>query len=286
MTDTKHSSLAERLHAVARYIRAHADESLPLEALAARAALSPAHFQRTFKQQFGLSPKQYQDGHRMHRLREALKTGEFVIDAIATAGYSSTSRVYGEATRGLGMPLATYRAGGRGEVIHYAARATQEGLLMMAATAQGVCFAEFGPDEPSLIAKLQQEFPKATCTPATAEESALQSWIEALDQHLRGSGPVPDLPLDLRGTAFQLKVWQFLRSLERGARLTYTEVAVAIGAPRAVRAAASACGANRIAILVPCHRVLRGDGSLGGYRWGLPLKRRLLDREAAPEAAQ
>ena len=286
MTNPKPTSLCERLHAVARYIREHAEDALPLEALAARAALSPAHFQRTFKQQFGLSPKQYQDGHRMQRLREALKSGESVTDAIATAGYSSTSRLYGETARGLGMPPATYRAGGRGEAIYYAARPTQEGLLLMAATVHGVCFAEFGADEPSLIRQLHQEFPNATCYPATAEETALQGWIEALEEHLQGSGPVPDLPLDLRGTAFQLKVWQFLRSLEPGARVTYTEVAGAIGAPRAVRAAASACGANRIAILVPCHRVLRGDGSLGGYRWGLPLKRRLLDRETALRTAQ
>jgi AraC family transcriptional regulator of adaptative response/methylated-DNA-[protein]-cysteine methyltransferase len=281
MTDTKPTSSTDRLHAAARYIREHADEALPLAHLAARAAMSPAHFQRSFKQQFGLSPKQYQDGHRMQRLRDALKVGESVTDAITDAGYSSTSRLYGEATRSLGMPPSAYRAGGRGEVIHYVARLTAEGLLMMAATQHGVCFAQFGADEASLTTQLQQEFPHATLRAASAEETLLQGWIAALEQHLRGSGPAPDLPLDLRGTAFQLKVWQFLRSLERGARITYTDVAVAIGAPRAVRAAASACGANRIAILVPCHRVLRGDGGLGGYRWGLPLKRRLLDREAA-----
>jgi AraC family transcriptional regulator of adaptative response/methylated-DNA-[protein]-cysteine methyltransferase len=282
MSDTKPTSSTDRLHAVARYIREHADEALPLANLAARAAMSPAHFQRSFKQQFGLSPKQYQDGHRMQRLRNALKAGESVTDAITDAGYSSTSRLYGEATRSLGMPPSAYRAGGRGEVIHYVARHTAEGLLMMAATQHGVCFAQFGADEASLSAQLQQEFPHATLRAASAEETLLQGWMAALELHLRGSGPAPDLPLDLRGTAFQLKVWQFLRSLERGARITYTDVAVAIGAPRAVRAAASACGANRIAILVPCHRVLRGDGGLGGYRWGLPLKRRLLNREAAP----
>ena len=286
MPDPTPRTLAERLEAIARHLREHADTALPLAQLAARAHLSPSHLQRRFKARFGLSPKQYQDGYRMQRLRGALQSGASVTEAIATAGFGSSSRLYGQATRTLGMPPSRYRAGGAGEVIHYAIRWTAEGLLLMAATAQGVCLAEFGADEAALLAQLQREFPKAECVPANAIGADLDAWILALNAHLQGAGPAPDLPLDLRGTAFQLQVWQFLRTLEPGARRTYSDVAQAIGAPRAVRAAASACGANRIAILVPCHRVLRGDGGLGGYRWGVERKDRLLAREARTSTPQ
>ncbi len=286
MTDLAHHSLIERLEAVARYIRDHAEETLPLAQLAARAALSPAHFQRRFKAHFGLSPKHYQDGHRMQRLRRALKEGETVTEAISTAGFSSSSRLHAGAARSLGMTPSRYRSGGVGERIDYVVRDTVEGPLLMAATAHGVCFSEFGADEATLLNRLRDEFPRADCQPAQAEAAALEAWMSALNTHLRGAGPAPQLPLDLRGTAFQLQVWRFLQSVKPGTRITYTDLAHAIGAPRAVRAAASACGANRIAILIPCHRVLRGDGGLGGYRWGVALKSRLLDREAGERAPQ
>jgi AraC family transcriptional regulator of adaptative response/methylated-DNA-[protein]-cysteine methyltransferase len=284
MSDLTPSAVTERLEAIARHIRDHAEDSLPLAQLATRAALSPAHFQRRFTAHFGVSPKQYQDAHRMRRFKRSLKEGETVIDALTDAGFSSSSRLYGEASRRLGMTPSRYRAGGHGEVIHYALRETIEGPLMMAATAVGVCFAEFGPDENDLRAQLALEFPSAKYVPANVQSAELDVWMTALASHLDDAGPIPDLPLDLRGTAFQLKVWNFLRSLEPGARITYRDVAHGIGAPRAVRAAASACGANRIALLVPCHRVLRGDGGLGGYRWGVELKRRLLKREVSPVA--
>jgi AraC family transcriptional regulator of adaptative response/methylated-DNA-[protein]-cysteine methyltransferase len=271
---------AGRLEAVARYIAEHAGEPLPLARLAARASLSPAHFQRRFQAHFGVSPKAFQDGLRLGRLKRGLQRGESVLEAIGEAGFSSTSRVYGEASRHLGMTPSAYRAGGAGEVIAYACRATALGPLMMAATDRGVCFAQFGHDEAGLRAALTAEFPRATLRPSSqADSPELDAWIAAFEAHLARRAPRPDLPLDLRGTAFQVRVWRFLLGIPAGEVLSYTEVAAGIGAPRAVRAAASACAANRVAVLVPCHRVLRGDGGLGGYRWGLERKRALLDAE-------
>jgi AraC family transcriptional regulator of adaptative response/methylated-DNA-[protein]-cysteine methyltransferase len=276
-----------RIEAVARYIDGHADEPLPLVRLAARARLSPAHFQRRFKARIGVSPKVYQDGVRLARLKAGLRGGGAVLDAIVSAGFSSTSRVYGEAARHLGMTPSAYRAGGAGESIAYACRPTALGLLMMAATDRGVCFAQFGPNESALRRALADEFPNAALAQSAMVTSPeLEAWVRAFEAHLGGGAPRPDVPLDLRGTAFQIRVWRFLLGIGEGEVLSYTEVAAGIGAPRAVRAAASACAANRIAVLVPCHRVLRSDGGLGGYRWGLERKRALLDRERAATRRQ
>lgn len=279
--------VAARVEAVARFIDAHADEPLPLARLAARARLSPAHFQRRFKAHLGVSPKVYQDGVRLARLKAGLRGGAAVLDAIVGAGFSSTSRVYGAAARNLGMTPSAYRAGGGGETIAYACRPTALGLLMMAATDRGVCFAEFGMSEAALQRALAAEFPNATLArSAMAASPELEAWVRAFEAHLGGGAPRPDVPLDLRGTAFQIRVWRFLLGIREGEVLSYTEVAAGIGAPKAVRAAASACAANRIAVLVPCHRVLRGDGGLGGYRWGIERKRALLDRERAATRRQ
>ena len=173
-------------------------------------------------------------------------------------------------------------SGGTSERIAYAARHTAIGTLLMAATARGVCFVQFGESEAALIAQLKSEFPDATHTPSRLTEShELDTWIEALAAHIAGDAPRPELALDLRGSAFQMRVWRFLQQLPEGKVLSYAQLATGIGAPRAVRAAASACAANRIAVLIPCHRVLRGDGGLGGYRWGLERKRTLIERERA-----
>jgi len=185
------------------------------------------------------------------------------------------------------MTPSAYREGGAGETIAYACRPTALGQLMMAATDRGVCFAQFGPSAAALRRELASEFPKATLSPSPLAKSAqLDAWVRAFEAHVAGRAPRPDVPLDLRGTAFQIRVWRFLLGIREGEVLSYTEVAAGIGAPKAVRAAASACGANRIAVLVPCHRVLRGDGGLGGYRWGLERKRALLDRERAAGRAR
>ena len=273
------------MQSLARYIDQHASDALPLAHLAKQAHLSPAHLQRKFKAALGVSPKAYQDAARLKRLKQRLKAGQRVLDSITDAGFQSTSRVYGEAARSLGMTPASYRAGGAGENIAYACRATAFGPLMMAATDRGVCFAQFGASEVVLAAQLRAEFPRATLTPSRmADSKQLDAWIRAFEAHIAGTAPRPDLPLDLRGTAFQIRVWRFLLKIPCGDLVSYTELAAGIGAPKAVRAAASACAANRIAVLVPCHRVLRGDGSLGGYRWGLDRKRVLIDRERALSA--
>lgn len=270
----------DALIAVARTIATRADESWPLADLAAPFGLSPSAFQRRFTAVIGLSPKALQDAARLGRLKSALKAGSRVTDAILEAGFGSTSRVYGEAPRDLGMTLSAYRDGAPGETLHWAARETRLGWLAMAATARGVCFAQFGDDADVLRAELTREFPKATLV-ASAAHAPLDGWIEALDAHLSRAAPATTLPLDLRGTAFQMRVWRFLQGIPLGETRAYADVAQAIGAPKATRAVGTACGANRVAVLVPCHRVLRGDGGFGGYRWGLERKRALLDAERA-----
>lgn len=272
----------DRLVDMARYIESHADEKLSLKALAAMAELSPSRFQRIFKSAFGVTPRQFQDAARNKRLKSLLKSGTGVADAIFAAGYGSTSRVYGEAARSVGMTPRAYRAGGAGETIYFACRNTALGKLMMAATERGICFAQFGRSETALKKQLQDEFPNAALRGSKATDApALDAWIEALEEHLSAGAPRPDLPLDMRGTAFQIKVWEFLLSIDEGDIVSYGELAAGIGKPNAIRAAASACGKNRIAVLVPCHRVLRGNGELGGYRWGKARKRALLDAERA-----
>jgi AraC family transcriptional regulator of adaptative response/methylated-DNA-[protein]-cysteine methyltransferase len=274
-----------RMRRIARHIEEHAAEPLPLARLARSAHLSPAHLQRRFKAVLGVSPKVYQDAARLGRLKGGLRAGQPVLEAMAAAGFESTSRIYGSAARNLGMTPSAYRAGGAGEAITYACRDTTLGPLLMAATDRGVCFAQFGASAAALVGQLGHEFPRATLAAAAASaEPLLDAWITALEAHLAEQAPRPDLPLDLRGTAFQIRVWRFLLGIPAGTVASYAELAAGIGAPRAVRAAASACAANRIAVLVPCHRVLRSDGGLGGYRWGLERKRALLDQERARRA--
>jgi AraC family transcriptional regulator of adaptative response/methylated-DNA-[protein]-cysteine methyltransferase len=270
------------MQGLAEYIERNADETLSLAHLAKRAHLSPAHLQRTFKAVLGVSPKMFQDAARLRRLKGGLKAGKSVLDAITEAGFESTSRIYNHAPRNLGMTPSAYRRGGAGESIAYAVRGTTMGPLLMAATDRGVCFAQFGASEAALIGQLKNEFPNASHVPSRMSDSReLDAWIKAFEAHLSGDAPRPDLPLDLRGTAFQIRVWRFLLQVPQGRVLSYAELAAGIGTPRAVRAAASACAANKIAVLVPCHRVLRADGGLGGYRWGLERKRVLIDQERA-----
>lgn len=265
---------------LARYIEHNAAEALPLKALAERCKMSSSQLQKKFVAFFGFSPKAYQDAQRLRTFKSELSDNQSITHAMHSAGYGSTSRLYGRATGNLGMTPKAYRAGGNGEDIHYASRVTALGPLMLAATNRGVCFAQFGDNSKALLQSLKNEFPQANVAPSKAQNSkALDHWLIALDDHLGHQGQRPDLPLDIRGTAFQLKVWKYLLSVPDGCVVSYGEVANAINQPKAFRAAASACGANRIAVLIPCHRVLRGDGSLGGYRWGVERKRTLLDNE-------
>ena len=270
------------IQALAEYIERHATETLTLTDLAKQAHLSPAHLQRTFKAVLGVSPKMYQDAVRLRRLKGGLQSGKSVLDAITDAGFESTSRIYSHAPRNLGMTPSAYRRGGAGESIVYAGRDTAMGALLMAATDRGVCFAQFGENQEALKEQLKLEFPNASHSPSRmVDSSELDAWIQAFEAHIAGDAPRPDLPLDLRGTAFQIRVWRFLLQVPAGSVLSYTELAAGVGSPKAVRAAASACAANRVAVLVPCHRVLRGDGGLGGYRWGIDRKRVLIDQERA-----
>ena len=274
-----------RVVEIARYIETHVNERLTLANLAKLAELSPSRLHRIFKETLGISPKAYQDAVRMRHFKQSLQKGEGVTDAIFSSGFGSISRVYGEATRNMGMTPRAYRAGGSGEIISYAFCTTVLGLMMMAATDKGVCFVQFGDDEDSLISKLKEEFPNAELQASPAQEAPeLDAWIKALDQHISQGAPRPDLPLDMRGTAFQMQVWQFLLSIREGDVLSYSDVAARIDKPKAVRAVASACAKNSIGVLIPCHRVLRGDGGLGGYRWGLERKRALLDAERERQA--
>lgn len=266
--------------ALARSLVARADEPWPLATMAARFGLSPSAFQRRFVALVGVSPKALQDAARLGRLKAALQTGSRITDAILDAGFGSTSRLYGEAQRDLGMTPSAYRGGARGETIHWALRQSALGPLLMAATDRGVCFAQFGEDAAALEGALVREFPRATLF-RSEPGAPLDRWIAALDAHLSHAVPAPSLPLDLRGTAFQMRVWRFLQGIPLGTTRSYAEVSAGIGAPNAIRAVGSACGANRVAVLVPCHRVLRADGHLGGYRWGLERKRALLMAEGA-----
>ena len=272
----------ERLIEVARYIEEHIENKITLLQLGDIAGLSPSRLQRVFKNVFGVSPKQYQDAIRMRRFKRSLKEGDNVTDAIYSSGFGSISRIYGEATRNIGMTPKAYRAGGNGEVIHYACRKTAFGYMMMAATDKGVCSVQFGDDGSILLSLLSKEFPNAELILSAAQNALdLDHWMNALDKHVNQGAPRPDVPLDIRGTAFQIKVWQFLLSIKEGDVVSYGEVAEQIDNPKAVRAVGTACGKNPIGVLIPCHRVLRSDGSLGGYRWGLERKRTLLDKERA-----
>jgi AraC family transcriptional regulator of adaptative response/methylated-DNA-[protein]-cysteine methyltransferase len=270
----------QRILNLAQYIEDNALEVLTLDDLAQQAALSPFHLQRKFKATFGVSPKQFQNSLRIQHLKQSLKQGDDISGAIYGAGFGSTSRVYEQINDKLGMTPSNYRAGGKGMHIAFASRKTSLGCILMAATERGVCFVHLGDSLALLLEKLHIEFPAAELEPTPEHMNIeLDLWIDALEKHLSGNAPKPQLPLHLFGTAFQLKVWKFLISVKDGSTASYKEVANGINKPTAFRAVANACGANNVAVLIPCHRVLRGDGQLGGYRWGGERKQALLALE-------
>lgn len=276
------SVLNRVVHELARQIEAQPERTLSLEQLARRAGYSPFHLQRSFKAIMGSSPKEYQTAARVRMLKKELRSDAAVADAIYQAGFGSGSRVYEKADGQLGMTPSEYRSGGKGLTISYASGQTPLGLMMIGATDRGICFLQFGDSDAELLTGLQQQFP-AAAVQAMPEASRTQfdSWMSALNRHLRGIEPRLDLPLDVRGTAFQLIVWRYLQKLPYGEVRSYAEVATAIGKPTAARAVARACATNSVALLIPCHRVVRGTGELGGYRWGMQRKRVLLDNERA-----
>ncbi|MCK5425018.1 MAG: methylated-DNA--[protein]-cysteine S-methyltransferase [Emcibacter sp.] len=276
----ENSPLSVLMTEIALYIEDHADESLSLSILSKKFGQSASHLQKSFKRHHGVSPKEYQNAIRLKRLKSALKAADDISGAIYEAGYGSVSRVYEQVDGRIGMTLSAYREGGKGEKIAYAIRNTALGLIIMAATDRGVCFIHFGEDEEELLDKLSIEYPQAQIIASSATDTPeLALWSEALNHHLSHNAPRPDIPLHLNGTAFQMRVWRFLMSVPEGDVKSYSEVAQGIGSPKAIRAAASAIASNNIAVLIPCHRVLRSDGALGGYRWGLERKRTLIDQE-------
>jgi AraC family transcriptional regulator, regulatory protein of adaptative response / methylated-DNA-[protein]-cysteine methyltransferase len=269
-----------RIERVCRYIEAHAEASLSLAQLAELAGFSRFHFQRTFKAVTGVTPKAYQENARLKTLKQRLRKTKRVTDAIYDAGYGSSSRMYEKVDTRLGMTPLQYRKGGAGVEISYAFAESPLGLLLMAATDRGVCFVQFADSKRELEAMLAEEYPAATRTPMRESTSPhFKAWMQALAQHLAGKLPALDLPLDVRGTSFQLKVWRYLQSIPYGTVQSYTEVAAGIQQPSATRAVATACASNVAGVLIPCHRVIRSNGELGGYRWGLHRKRALIDRE-------
>ena len=271
-----------RIREICRYIERHSDESLPLEELAARAGLSRFHFQRVFKATVGVTPRQYVDAQRVKQLKQGLKSSAPVTTVALDAGFTSLSDVYARADTRLGMTPTQYRAGGEGIVISYVGVGSAVGRMMIGATDRGLCFVQFGESDDALRAALAWEYPRATIVAmATPHSGQFDRWIEALARHLDGSLPRLDLPLDIRATAFQMKVWNYLQTIPYGDVQSYAEVAAGIGQPSAARAVARACAQNTLAIVIPCHRVIRGTGELAGYRWGLARKRALIDRERA-----
>jgi AraC family transcriptional regulator of adaptative response/methylated-DNA-[protein]-cysteine methyltransferase len=270
-----HLALAER---VRRFIDAHTDEPLPLERLAREAAVSAAHLQRTFTRIVGLSPRQYQEQRRVGAFKSALREGRTVSSATYEAGFASGRRVYETAADALGMTPGAYRRRGTGVTIHYTAVPTTLGLLLVAVTERGVCSVSLGDDEAVLVEALRNEFPAAELARATDANDRL---VDAVVAHIEGRAGGDELPLDVRATAFQWQVWRALQRIPEGATRSYQAVAEELGRPTAARAVARACASNRIAVLIPCHRVVRGDGALGGYRWGIARKAALLAREGA-----
>jgi len=255
------------------------EETPNLESLAQSAGLSRFHFHRLFKAHTGVTPKAYANAHRGSRLREKLPRSASVTDAIYDSGFNSSSRFYSTAQRELGMTPKAFRQRGEQMTIHFAVGRSSLGFVLVAATVRGICAILLGDDSEVLERDLRTRFARADYSLATPEFTAtVEAVVALIETPARGH----QLPLDIRGTAFQQRVWQALRTIPPGQTVSYGELAARIDAPRATRAVAQACGANPLAVAVPCHRVVRGSGDLSGYRWGVERKRNLLERESAP----
>jgi AraC family transcriptional regulator of adaptative response/methylated-DNA-[protein]-cysteine methyltransferase len=255
-----------------------AEEVPSLAALAAAAGISRFHFHRLFKAHTGLTPKAYADARRAGRVRDGLPRTATVTDAIYDAGFNSNGRFYAKSTGLLGMTPTAYRSGGGGALIRFAVGQCWLGAILVAATEKGVCAITFGDDPDALVSDLQDRFPNARFA---GGEDDFEHWVAAVVGFVERPSGGLDLPLDVRGSAFQLRVWQALREIPIGSTASYAEIATSIGRPGAARAVGHACATNPLAVAIPCHRVVRGDGGLGGYRWGLERKRALQKREAS-----
>lgn len=254
------------------YLDERRGERVTLEQLASAVGASPFHLQRRFKEVFGVSPRGYQDAHRLEAVKSSLQNGRRVADAVFDAGYGSVSRFYEKPV--LGMNASDYRARGKGQRISFACFATPVGTVLVAATEKGVCSVKLGNDAGWLQRLLAEEFSEAEIS-----QKAMPEIRKAIIEFISGESSLARVPLDIRGTVFQRRVWEELRRIPRGETRTYRDIARAVGAPDAMRAVGSACGANPVALVVPCHRAVRTDGGLGGYAWGLPRKKKLLALE-------
>jgi AraC family transcriptional regulator of adaptative response/methylated-DNA-[protein]-cysteine methyltransferase len=262
--------------AVCRYIEQHLDEPITLEHLGKIFRQSPFHLQRRFKAALGISPREYADSCRLRLLKRHLQAGDNVTRAMYDAGYGSSSRLYEKTAAQMGMTPDKYRRGAIAAAIRYTCTDSPLGRMLIAATERGICSIQFAHSDGELIEGLKREFPFAARKP---DEGGLQAWVEALLAQMRGTQLNAALPLDIRATAFQRRVWTYLQSIPFGSTRSYGEVAKALGQPTASRAVARACATNPVAVAIPCHRVVREDGNLSGYRWGVERKRTLLEME-------
>ena len=268
----------EMVQQTCRYIEANLDRALTLDALGAEMNVSPYHLQRVFKKVMGISPRQYAEACRLNQLKAKLRDGEAVTSAMYDTGYGSSSRLYERAPQQLGMTPAVYRRGGNGMIINYTIVDCTLGKMLVAATERGLCSVTLGDDEATLESALLKEYPNATLR---RNHTGLAHWVDQLLNFVNGRQPNLDLPLAVSYTPFQARVWEELRAIPYGSTRSYGEIAQAIGQPTASRAVARACATNPVAMVIPCHRVIREDGSLGGYRWGLDRKRTLLSQEGS-----
>jgi len=268
----------EMVRRACRLIEQSEDETTTLDTLSRQLGLSSFHLQRTFKSIMGITPRQYAESCRTNRFKSSIRSGESVTAAMYDAGYSSSSRLYERAAAELGMTPATYSRAGRQTIISYTIAESTLGHLLVAATDKGICTVRLGDSAAALEADLHKEFAAAEIGTNNKE---LDNAVKQILDHLAGKQPRLDLPVDIQATAFQRQVWEALRAIPYGATRSYSEIAKEIGQPKAVRAVARACATNPVALVVPCHRVIREDRSLGGYRWGLERKKKLLEREGA-----
>jgi AraC family transcriptional regulator of adaptative response/methylated-DNA-[protein]-cysteine methyltransferase len=267
---------ARRIAEACRLIEA-AEEAPKLDALAEEIGLSPFHFHRLFKSIVGVTPKAYAVAHRQKRLRENLTRSTNVTQAIHDAGFNSSGRFYANSDVVLGMTPTDFRRGGKDTAMRFAVGTCSLGAILVATTSKGIAAILLGDDPQALVRDLEDRFPKAELIGGDGDFERVVAKVVGL---VEAPATGLDLPLDVRGTAFQHRVWQALREIPAGTTATYTDIATRIGAPKAVRAVAAACAANKIAVAIPCHRVVRNDGALAGYRWGVERKRRLIEREA------
>lgn len=274
----KPTQISTQVRAVtkARRLLDSAERILTLAELSAAAGVSPFYLQRIFKRATGLSPREYQSARRMSNVKQGLRKGANVTTALYDAGFGSSSRLYEKSTQHLGMTPGAYRRGGSREQISYSIAPSPLGRVLLAATAKGLCAVRFGESTGELERSLRQEFHAATII---RDDVALQPYLQTVLEAICGAQVSMDLPLDIRATAFQKKVWDALRRIPRGETRSYSDIAKEIGKSSAVRAVARACATNPVAIVVPCHRVIRSDGALSGYRWGVDRKAKLLEQE-------